>query len=169
MIDTHETLVEAKKAAEVLAKSTIKRMKDTERPNIEAMKANFSDYGVGELRLRLKTMIEYIESRGQARTEEEIREQLIIKPISEYWKGYLACAEWALEDSEPKHEHFRCPQCHEVWHNEYNMLHRCCPPGEPEPKPIEKIALKGSNTRTFSNLADKIDEIIDRLNEIAGE
>ncbi len=101
MIDTHETLVEAKKAAEVLAKSTIKRMKDTERPNIEAIKEALNVYTENGLREIIRDLIAYIGFRGQVRSEEEIREvSEKLELISDHWGGYIKALKWVLEDSD---------------------------------------------------------------------
>ena len=67
---------------------------------------------------------------------------------------------WVLKDSDPKPEHFCCPQCNTVWHNEYNMERFCCPS---DPKPIEKLNDLDCRFRPLT--LQRINQIIDRLNK----
>ncbi len=81
------------------------------RPNIDSIKSVLDGYNAAELKHLVKHLIKYIESRGQVRTEEEIRERLKQARVEaahlhsyEYTLEYRAALTWALEDSDPEPE-----------------------------------------------------------------
>ena len=73
------------------------------KPSLDRIKKMTAGYIPGEFRDEILQLIKYIESSGQVRSEAVIREvSEKLKPISDHWKGYIACLEWVLEDPAPK-------------------------------------------------------------------
>ncbi len=143
------------------------------RPNIEGIKSVLDDYNAAELKCVVKHLTEYIESRGQVRSEEEIREYL-----SRRWSDeHESALKWVLKDPDPKPELKKCPFCCEFCHatGPWAGGHpkdcvegwNYAPRDGDELKPIEKIDRLNDYSRHAYE--DKQDEIIDRLNEIAKE
>ena len=191
------------------------------KPSLDRIKKMTAGYIPGEFRDEILRLIEYIESRGQVRTEEEIRERRtqwlmgeLPTPAGGPKTARIQELEWVLEDSDPKPdkaqgtdivkrlrysyvkadtkvfedaakeierlrgtnksdsktEHFLCPRCDTVWQNEDNMLNWCCPPGEPDPKPIEKLGYSvNRHTNKQMDIIIKLNEIIDRFEETRRE
>jgi len=151
------------------------------RPNIEAIKVTIDGFCTSELKRLVKDLIEYIESRGQVRTEAEIRKKWNVERTAidernqfQVHPAFLEGLEWVLEDSDPKLELKKCPFCCEFCHatGPWAGGHpkdcvegwNYAPRDGDELKPIEKIDRLNDYSRHAYE--DKQDEIIDRLNEI---